>query len=89
MPKSDLSYTGPLRPARSVSLGLLAYLWMALNSTPLPAQNQEDVGTLTHGKDAPPMASEEIMEFIPDYGNGVIYLDDDLKQMGIAILIFN
>ncbi|EFO89203.1 hypothetical protein CRE_17006 [Caenorhabditis remanei] len=39
---------------------------------------------LRYGKSASPIASEKIMDVIPDYGDGVFYLDEDLKTMGIA-----
>ncbi|KAF1746148.1 hypothetical protein GCK72_022601 [Caenorhabditis remanei] len=38
---------------------------------------------LRYGKSAPPIAWEDMMEVIPDYGYGVFYLDEDLKTMGL------
>ncbi|KAF1763309.1 hypothetical protein GCK72_011575 [Caenorhabditis remanei] len=45
--------------------------------------HQELFHRLHHGKAAPPMDSDEMMDVIPDYGEGIHYSEDDLKNMGI------
>ncbi|EFP06098.1 hypothetical protein CRE_05914 [Caenorhabditis remanei] len=45
--------------------------------------HQELFHRLHHGKEAPPMDSAEMMDVIPDYGEGIHYSEDDLKNMGI------